>query len=157
MEFNETPLLAWAARHRYRYRECLEGKEIKAGQPRESYGEIISCSGAVKRTTIRYVTFDFTAVIHYPHDVDISYEHSNNYTVRSRPESLAVSGRQKTILLSGAPSLATRWQPSFLVTVCPIKSTVAGIAGHLDAERCPSEIKLDSLAPYLYVHILFFE
>lgn len=101
--------------------------------------------------------FDSSTAIHYPHDMDISYEPSNNYTVQSRPERVAVSGRQKTILRSGTPSsLANRWQPPFLVTICPTESTAAGLTGHLGRRKISikGQTRFISL---LYMSICYFE
>lgn len=41
--------------------------------------------------------FDSSTAIHYPHDMDISYEPSNNYTVRARDprESRSAEGKRQ--------------------------------------------------------------
>lgn len=103
--------------------------------------------------------FDSSTAIHYPHDMDISYEPSNNYTVRSRDprESRSAEGKRQFYAAGHHRGLlAIRWQPPFPITICPTKSTAADLTPvTLDAGRYPSKVKLDPLVCFIDPRALF--
>lgn len=62
-----------------------------------------------------------------PCRTDISYERWNNYTGRVWGESRSAEGKRQFYAAGAPPSLATRWQPSFLLTIRPTKSTACPV------------------------------
>lgn len=72
--------------------------------------------------SIRWI-FDFSTATVRPCRTDISYERWNNYTGRVWGESRSAEGKRQFYAAGAPTSLATRWQPSFLLTIRPTKST----------------------------------
>ena len=74
--------------------------------------------------SLRSAIFDFSPrAMPRPCRTDISYERWNNYTGRVWGESRSAEGKRQFYAAGAPPSLATRWQPSFLLTIRPTKST----------------------------------
>lgn len=103
--------------HRFtRFQPISRGKRKTIIAPRWQEGKQFSSPVA----SIRWI-FDFSTV--RPCRTDISYERWNNYTGRVWGESRSAEGKRQFYAAGAPTSLATRWQPSFLLTIRPTKST----------------------------------